>query len=133
MIVGIVRIVLPGIVFADDRIDCKVQKKAAVFPKNLISDLREMSSGNNLFQNQICTDFQAAASVSRLFLLRSFRFREESEKVLVWNHQSGIRIFYLTYARIAGNGIFLNRIIFPAVRIVNIGCSTDRFLTDSAM
>ena len=131
MVECIVWIILAGVVFADDRVDRKIQKQSAVFSDDLFQDLFQVIFRHDFSQDQIGPCPKAAAAVYLTGLLfRQFDLREKLQEVHVREHPPGIVWIQLSDRCALRHTVLVFRIIFSAVCVVDICRSLDTFCRD---
>ena len=128
MVIGVIRIVLPGIIRCCEIVRCQVQEQpcAAGIAVKTADDLVKKAFPHQFFDHDPCPDAQAAAPHIPSLIFEQFGIRKVSQKVWIRIHHSRIVFTFLTDRCAFRDVVFFVRLIEPVVLVVDVGAPIDR-------
>ena len=95
MIVGIIRIILPGVILRDNGVCSQVKEQTGILPDDPCDHLVQLVIRYDLSDHKENTDMETAAPDPAIFLGRKSFPWEEFQKLLIWEHE--IRLFVIPF------------------------------------
>ena len=132
MVIGVIRIILPGIILSGELVCRQIQKQsgAAFVIIEAADDPVQKALVHKLFDYDPCTDPQAAAPYSSSMIFRQFCIGEICQKVRVRIHHLRIIFALLSDRSPFWDVVLFIRLINPVVFVVDVDHTLDHPLVD---